>query len=72
MTPKQIMAMPADARLALEARARAGDVEAVADWMLLAAWRAVSAMKNLRPRQRVRSFIGLCQNVAITVETTHG
>lgn len=72
MTPKQIMAMPADARLALEARARAGDVEAVADWLRLAAWRAISAMKDLRPRQRVRSFIGLCQNVAINIEGAHG
>jgi len=72
MTPKQIMAISPDDRLALEARARSGDVDAIADWLRLAAWRTIAALKHLRPRQRVRSFVALCQNVSINVEGARG
>jgi len=62
------MKMEPDARLALEARARAGDAESISGWILSSAWRSISARKDLTPKDRVRAFVDICSRVTIKVE----
>jgi len=68
MTPKEIMNMDPEARLALEARARAGDAESISGWLMSSAWRSLSARKDLTNKDRVRAFVDICSRVTIKVE----
>lgn len=72
MTPKEIMRMDPETRLALEARARVGDVEAVADWVMLSAWRAILARKAETSKAKVKAFLDVFRSVIVTVEPSHG
>jgi hypothetical protein len=68
MTPKEIIRMDPDARLALEARARAGDVESVNGWVMVSAWRLLSGRKDLTPKERLRAFNDISNGITIKVE----
>jgi hypothetical protein len=68
MSPKEIMKMDPEARLALEARARVGDVEAVADWVLFSAWRSILSDKYIPREKKAGVFNALCKSIIIKVE----
>jgi len=72
MTPKEIMQMDHESRLALEARARVGDIDAVADWVMLSAWRAIMARKAESPKAKVKSFLEVFRSIRVTVEPSNG
>jgi len=64
--------MDPDSRLALEARARVGDVEAVADWVMLSAWRAILARKAESSKAKVKAFLDVFRSIRVTVEPSNG
>ena len=72
MTPKEIMRLEPEARLALEARARAGDVESVTDWIMLSAWRAILDRKAESSKAKVKAFLDVFRSVQVAVETSNG
>mgnify|MGYP001259567866 FL=1 len=72
MTPKEIMKMEPEARLALEARARVGDVDAVSDWVMLSIWRAILARKAESSKVKVKAFLDVFRSVRVTVEPSNG
>lgn len=72
MTPKEIMKMDPESRLALEARARVGDIYAVADWVMLSAWRAILARKAESSKAKVKAFLDVFRSVVVTVEPSNG
>jgi len=72
MTPKEIMKMDPEARLALEARARVGDVDAVSDWVMLSIWRAILARKAESSKVKVKAFLDVFRSVRVTVEPSNG
>lgn len=72
MTPKEIMKMDPEARLALEARARVGDVDAVSDWVMLSAWRAILARKAETSKSKVKAFLDVFRSIRVIVEPSHG
>ncbi len=68
MTPKEIMKMSPESRLALEARARVGDDEAVRDFVMVSAWRSIDGMKGISKKEKVKSFSNLFKSVRVEVE----
>lgn len=68
MTPKEIMKMEPEARLALEARARAGDVESVKDFVLSSVWRSLLGSKDTDAKEKVKAFLAIFKSVEINVE----
>jgi len=72
MTPKEIMKLDTEARLALEARARVGEADAIRDWMMLAAWRDLSSMRHVNQKEKTKAFLDLFKSVVINVERKNG
>lgn len=72
MTPKEIMKMDPEARLALEARARVGEADAIRDWMLSAAWRDITSMRHVTQKEKTKAFLDLFKSVIINVERKNG
>ena len=69
MTPKEIMRMDPETRLALEARARVGEADAIRDWMLSAAWRD---LRHVTQKEKTKAFLDLFKSVIINVERKNG
>jgi len=69
MTPKEIMKMDPESRLALEARARVGESESVRDYLMLAAWRKILADKGMTAKAKIKAFIELFNTVDLIVES---
>jgi hypothetical protein len=72
MTPKQIMKMDPETRLALEARARVGDVDSVRDFVLWSGWRSILAQKGIMAKEKAKAFIELCRTISVVVEVSNG
>lgn len=69
MTAKEIVRLTPIDRLALEAKARVGDVQAIRDHVLSAAWQAIQKEKGLARKERSPAFRALCRMTRIAVET---
>ncbi len=69
MTPKEIMKMSPESRLALEARARVGDdMESFVDCVLLMAWKAVESDVCVPQDQKEMAYTRLLQDVLPVIE----
>lgn len=68
MTPDQSVALTAEERLAVEDKAKSGDVDAIRDFVLVSAWRAILKDAYVPQEKRVETFKALCESVKSAIE----
>ena len=68
MTPEEIVSLTAEERVAVEDRAKSGDMDAVKDFVFVSAWRAILKDEYVPADKRVETFKALYAEVAVAIE----